>query len=449
MKYLNISLFVFVTICAPAFGVSPTNNLSTTLAAEKYGNLLKNKSFFVFPALHEEPIKWFDSIPEGNISDCLKKKSFVLNPRPGEFFVFQLGVWALKQDVKDVQIEFSDFKDGRGKLISANRLTCFNKGGIDFKGKSFSKEINVSTGRVQALWVGIDMDSIKAGDYKGSVSVLANKEKHVVPIQLVVSGEAVANHGYNEGSRLSRLNSTVGINEEITKGYIPIEVEDNTIKILGRTLKLADNGLPASIVSYFGPSNQSLVNEGEPIVDHPFRFVIEKENGDIIRLVPGQLTFQDKTPSKIVWSVMNTSDEFTLECTGQMEFDGFVDYRLKLIAKNELKIKDIRLEIPIVDKKAEYMMGLGHEGGYRAPDWKWKWDVSKNQDMLWVGGVNGGLRIKWKAENYVRPLVNIYYEFGPLKLPPSWGNGGKGGVNVGKEKDEVIINAFSANRESS
>jgi hypothetical protein len=67
--------------------------------------------------------------------------------------------------------------------------------------------------------------------------------------------------------------------------------------------------------------------------------------------------------------------------------------------------------------------------------------------MLWVGGVNGGLRVKWKAENYVRPLVNIYYEFGPLKLPPSWGNGGKGGVSVGKEKEEVIINAFSANRE--
>ncbi len=148
-----------------------------------------------------------------------------------------------------------------------------------------------------------------------------------------------------------------------------------------------------------------------------------------------------------VWRVMNVSDEFTLECTGQMEFDGFVDYKLKLIAKNQLKIKDIRLEIPVVDKKAEYMMGLGHEGGFRAPGWKWKWDVSKNQDMLWVGGVNGGLRVKWKAENYVRPLVNIYYEFGPLKLPPSWGNGGKGGVSVGKEKEEVIINAFSANRE--
>ena len=450
MKYLIISLFVLVGICTPAFGTSPSNNLSTTLAIEKYSHLLKNKSFFVFPALREEPIRWFDSIPEGKILDGLKQKKFVLNARPDEFFVFQLGVWALKQDVKDIQIEFSDLRDGRSKVITANKLTCFNKGGMDYKGNSFSKEINVSSGRVLALWVGIDLDSIKGGVYKGSISVLANKEKHVVPIQLEVSGKAVANHGYDEGSRLSRLawlNSTVGINEEISKGYIPVEVEDHTIKILGRTLKLAENGLPASIISFFGPSNQTLVNEGEPIVNHPFQFVVEKENGDIIRLVPGKLTFRNKTPSKIGWSVKSVSDGFTLECTGQLEFDGFVDYSLKLTATNPVKIKDIRLEIPIVDSKAEYMMGLGHEGGFRTPDWKWKWDVSKNQDMLWVGGVNGGLRIKWKAENFVRPLVNIYYEFCPLKLPPSWGNQGKGGVNIGKEKDEVVINAFSADRE--
>jgi hypothetical protein len=98
-----------------------------------------------------------------------------------------------------------------------------------------------------------------------------------------------------------------------------------------------------------------------------------------------------------------------------MEFDGFVDYRLKLTSKTELKIKDIRLEIAIEENKANYMMGLGHEGGSRTPDWKWKWDVSKNQDMLWIGAVNGGLRFKWKSENYTRPLINIYYEFGPGK----------------------------------
>ena len=79
--------------------------------------------------------------------------------------------------------------------------------------------------------------------------------------------------------------------------------------------------------------------------------------------------------------------------------------KLKLISKNPVRVKDIRLEIPVEKGKAVYMMGLGHEGGIRDSDWKWKWDISKNQDMLWVGAVNGGLRVKLKAENYVRPLV--------------------------------------------
>jgi hypothetical protein len=67
--------------------------------------------------------------------------------------------------------------------------------------------------------------------------------------------------------------------------------------------------------------------------------------------------------------------------------------------------------------------------------------------MLWVGAVNGGIRVKWKAENYVRPLINVYYEYGPLKLPPSWGNEGKGGITTGKKNRDVVINAFSGNRE--
>ena len=110
-------------------------------------------------------------------------------------------------------------------------------------------------------------------------------------------------------------------------------------------------------------------------------------------------------------------------------------------------MKDIRLEIPVVKEKAEYMMGLGQEGGFLTPSLKWKWDASKDQDILWVGAVNGGLRIKWKAENYVRPLVNVYYEFRPLNMPPSWWNKGNGGVNVGLQQDDVVINAYSGARE--
>ena len=267
---------------------------------------------------------------------------------------------------------------------------------------------------------------------------------------MVVLGEIISNHGYNEGNRLSRLkwlNSTVGIDDEITKGYIPVKREGNTINILGRSLKIAKNGLPASITSFFSGSNHAIGDNGHSIVDESFRFLIEKENGEIVKLIPGTLNFTQQTPSLIVWKVINKSKEFELECEGVMEFDGFVDYKLKLTSKKEVKVKNIRLEIPVKKENAEYMMGLGHEGGYRTAEWKWNWDQSKNQDMLWVGSVNAGLRVKWKADNYVRPLVNIYYAFGPLNLPGSWDNKGKGGVDVMEKNDDVVIEAYSGYRE--
>ena len=126
-------------------------------------------------------------------------------------------------------------------------------------GNPFSKEVKVTGGRIQALWIGIDLDGVSEGNYTGSVSVLANGERQAVPLLLKIGGDVIPNHGYNEGYRLSRLNwlnSTVGIDEEITKGFLPVKVEGNRISILGRMMNISESGLPASITSYFSASNQ-------------------------------------------------------------------------------------------------------------------------------------------------------------------------------------------------
>lgn len=441
---------LFLTTLVLSIGDKPAGNLPTTVAIEKYGDLLKDRSFLVYAEVREQPVRWFDSIPEGKIKAALHPTDFVMHAQPGEYFVFQLGVWALREDLSNVQVEFQNMKGKNVEYISAERMTCFNQGGLDIYGDTFSKEINVQGGRVQALWLGVDLEGVEAGTYSGSVTVIANGEKQAVPLRLIVSGDALDNHGYNEGKRLSRLNwlnSTAGIDEAVTKGYPAVAIDKNTIHVLGRTLSLDKTGLPSSIKSFFSPSNQSLMEKGQAVTNKPFRFMIELTNGKVIRLSAGELNFTEQTPSKVAWRVLNTSEFCDLECAGQMEFDGFVDYKLRLTAKVPLQVKDIRLEIPVVKEKAEYMMGLGHEGGKRVPEWKWKWDVSKNQDMLWMGAVNGGLRVKWKGEDYVRPLVNIYYAFGPLNMPRSWSNDGHGGVDVIQQKSDVAIHAYSGPRQ--
>lgn len=389
-----------------------------------------------------------------NLDNKLSLPPVRYSARPGQFFVFHLNVPAGTQTLNDLQINFAALQlsgsSADRNLIPETRFTCFNAGGIDFKGNQFTKKIDIPAGQVQELWMGIDLDGVAAGVYQGSVTISSGSQKQMVPIELTVTGEIVPNHGYDAGKSLARLNwlnSDVGIDEDVTKDFIPVKVVGKRISILGRTLEIADNGLPAAITTFFGPSNQEINDRGEPLINSPFRFVIETSDGVIIRLKTGLLNILEQTQSKVKWSVLNSSREFDLECTGVMEFDGFIDFKLKLVAKTAVKVKDIRLEIPMNKEKSEYMMGLNHEGGFRKADWKWKWDITKNQDMLWIGAVNGGMRIKWKAANYRRPLVNIYYEFGRLNLPPSWGNEGKGGVNVGGKDANVLISAYSGSRE--
>jgi hypothetical protein len=448
MKYA----FVFLAVFLISLIAKPSDNhLSTKEALEKYGNRLNERKFLAYPELRETPIKWFDSIPERKIESTLSSSVFQMSADGGEYYVWQIGIWAVQEDLREVKVLFSEFKGEKENLtIPVSKMTCFNTGGINYHGEAFNKSVSISNGRVQALWLGIDLEGVASGTYTGSVSVLAGGEKQLIPVCLSVSENIVPNRGYNDDKKLSRLdwlNSRIAIDEEVTKGFTPVQLEENKLSILGRSVSLGKNGLPASMISYFNSSNQALIKKGEQIINHPFRFCIEKDNGHIIRLKPGILEYLGKTSSRISWKVMNTSLECDLEVFGTMEFDGYMEYQLKLTAKVPFSVKDIRLEVPMELENSRYMMGMGHEGGYRTPDFRWTWDRAKHQDMLWVGGVNGGMRIRLKAENYVTPLINIYYEYHPLNLPPSWGNQGNGGLNVVQNENDVCLTAYSGQRD--
>ncbi|MEX2594169.1 MAG: glycoside hydrolase domain-containing protein [Anditalea sp.] len=425
------------------------NYISTETAAKSYSGL-SEEAFYIFPETRENPLKWNDSLQVSWLDNDYSKTNYVLQAQPAEYFVYQVGVWAIKSDLKNIKLSFSDLKATNGKTISSKMISCFNTGGVDYLGNHFTKEVAIQSGKVQSLWIGVDLSEVAKGTYYGTAEVAANNKTQKVKIQLEVDGEEVKDHGFNEGKRLSRmhwLNNTLGINDEVTKGYQAVSRNGNTLHILGRTLDIAANGLPSGIASYFAASNQNITQKAEPIISEALRFVIEKENGDIIALQPGKLQFTAQAPGFIAWEVKSSSSECELVCSGRLEFDGFADYSLTLKALEPLKIKDIRLEVPVDSAKSAYMMGLNHEGGLRPASWQWKWDTTKHQDALWMGAVNGGLRLKLKSDNYTLPLVNIYYKFGPLNLPPSWGNDNKGGVEVREKGDAVWINAYSGSRE--
>jgi hypothetical protein len=407
-----------------------------------------DRNFLLFPEARANSIRLLDGIPSVWAKrDAKQLESIELTAQPGEYFVFQIGVFAARADINSIQWHSSGFK-GQTNL---NGLTCFNLEGTDIAGKKIIKKISVRKGEVQPLWFGVQIPETAIGEFTTRIEINAKDQKpQAVTVKLNVAGMVVKNNGFDDGNRLSRmawLNSVLGESDQVTKGYTPMVKREMGFSILGREVKIAANGLPQEMNSFFGPNNETLVKTAQPILKEAMRFVVELANGQVLNFRPGKLQWMRATPAQLQWKVLNTSVEASLEVIGTAEFDGFVGYQIKLISKQNLAVKDIRLEIPMTAKMSGYMMGMGKEGGFRPESWSWKWNVQKKgQDDIWIGGVNGGLRIKLKDDNYRRQLVNVYYPFCPLLLPKSWGNENKGGATIETIDHAAKLTAFSGER---
>jgi len=379
------------------------------------------KTYLTFPEARENSIRRLDGLPEvwtrRKAQDLTR---FVGDVRPGEYYIFQVGVFAARQDLKNLKVTF--FTLMGSTPIGKSAWTCFNLGGIDSLGHPFTKRIDVPKGRVQPLWFGVQVPVGAKGMYTGTLTIACeNAPQTRIDLTLNVTGAVLPHGGVDDAHRLARLawlNSVIAHDDEVTRGYEPVVRRRRTFDLLGRRVRLSRNGLPAAISSLFGPNNQRLIEQDQPILAGRF------------------------------WSVTNACEDVELLLEGAAEFDGFLGYRLTLKPLRDMRVKDIRLEIPLTRGMSKYMMGMGKTGGLRPEKWNWKWDVEKkSQDAVWVGGVNGGLRLKLKGANYRRQLVNVYYEFCPLHLPESWGNGDKGGVEVLTTSEGALIKAYGGARE--
>jgi hypothetical protein len=408
-------------------------------------------AYWVFGESRENPICRRDAVPADWLSQPDRRLARFGGPaRPGEFTVFQLGLWAGEQDLEAVTLEFSALKSPAGE-IPATACRCFNLGGIDFMGQPLKKTVAVPAGNLQALWIGIDVPAAAAGRYEGTVTIAARGVlPTTVKVTLEVTGDVLRDHGDADASRLARLrwlDSTIGLDDQkVVKPFIPLQREGRRIRLLGRTVEVGDNGLPARIQSFFSASNTRLIDKPLELLAAPMQFEIEGAGG-VEPIAFGPLTFDKETPCAITWRAGGQSAAFDVEVTGGLEFDGHFDWRLRLTALREVSIKDVRLGVHHAGGAAPYFLGLG-QGGCRCPEaLEWRWDTTYYQDAYFVGAVNGGVQLRFKGANYVKPLLNVYYKYGGLNLPESWGNEGKGGLTLKREADQsVAVKVYSGDR---
>lgn len=423
-------------------------------SSEQMKALLKEKpasGFFCFTEDRMHDIRLENAIPARWAGrDIQSRNSFRGKTQPGEYYTWQIGIFAPFHAVEGIQIECSDLKNERGDKIKAASLECLNLGGTDKTGKKFRKQVNVEKGNVQALWMGTDIPSSAQGTYTGKVYVkdrAGNTE--TIDVALIVEGNVLADHGDNEGWRKTRLrwlNSTIGVADTPTAPYTALRQKENVLTWLGGDVELAATGLPSAITTRYDANNQ-LSSVENPILANAMTFVIETADG-VESLKGGKVRITEKSAVNISWVSKQQSRNFEVSCTGSLGYDGIANMSIQVKAKREVSVKDIRLEIPYTTYASTYMMGLGHKGGYR-PDslMTWKWDVNRHQDKIWMGNVNAGLNIRMMDDNFVRPLVNIYYSLGKLNMPKSWGNDGRGGVDIYPSKaGETRMIAYSGER---
>lgn len=430
----------------------PMEVIATGKEVDKLIKTNTHKDYLVFaedrrhPAkmLHFLPQRWVQKGVAGTFSDAAMK---------GENFSYQLGVYPVTKNLQNVRVIFNSLNDGKGHSIPASAMSCLNTDGIRYNGSPFNATVNVEKGNIQAMWCLVNVpEKVAAGTYKGIATVKAdNAPETSIRIALIVKNQRAVSGGVNNPqlqTRLTWLNSTLAQKNEVIKPYTPLLVNDMNINLLGRKVILAKSGFPEQIQTFFTPEMTGMTSTPKNILGEGIHFhIISSATHKDIAFKNEGVTFIQKDPGTVKWTAMNTSDHLNLEVSGSIEFDGYINYTVKLTAQKDVELDDDKFHIPFDKNTSKYLMGLGQKGGLRPDTVNWKWDVAKkNQDGAWIGDVNAGLQYSLRDEHYVRPLNTNFYLQKPLVLPTSWGNGGKGGMTIAAEGNAILAETYTGPR---
>ncbi len=319
---------------------------------------------------------------------------------------------------------------------------CLYCEGNDYRGRHFKKNAHLDAGKEKRLWCLIPIGKYEAaGTRLGKVIVISNEEEIAsASITLNVTRSVVGDEQFEDPKNLKRLawlNSKYAIDGTVTHPYTPVKTDGKTVSVLGRSITFSDCGLPASVKSYF-TEDIRMSDTALEILSAPFRFTA---CGEAFENESFEISSCDEGAD--IHSV-NNNGHFRMDVQSRVEFDGYADFKITLTALQDADISDIAMDVPVAPECTKYFMGLGKEGGYFDRDIKFKWSSERHQDNFWVGAVNGGIRVKLTGENYIKPLVNIYYSQKPMAVPESWGNGDRGGINFDSEGS--VFNIYSGER---
>lgn len=423
------------------------------IATKKETNDIKAKyptdDFIVFPEDRMYPIKMQNDLPYRWIQKG-SSNSFIGTASKGENYAFQLGVYALK-DLKNVEVGFGDLKSSNGKVISSKYINCLNTNGTSYDNKPLVETINVASGKIQPMWITVNIPkNTTAGIYAEKFRVKANGKSKIIDVKITIGSEVLADAGVgkpNKQTRLTWLNSTLAQSNTVVAPYTPLTVDGNVISLLGRKFEINADGFPKQIQTFFNSEMTAYTEKPNNILYEPIHFHFYNTPKTQEKFTASNFQITSREAGIVKWAASNTSANLQMDVEGNLEFDGYVHYVVKLTVLNDVEFSNVDFHIPFDKGSTKYLMGLGEKGGVRPDTVKWKWDVAhKNQDAVWIGNVNAGLYYNLRDENYVRPLNTNFYLQKPLLLPKSWGNDNRGGIQINVKGSSMLADNFTGAR---
>lgn len=346
-----------------------------------------------------------------------------------EVFVFQL---ALLSECDD-RIEAIK---SRGNI----EISCINTDIVDKFGNSGKQSVNLKSNCIQPLFFTAVADTVGKREEKCTVTIKTVRETRSFEMLFKINSDKIENRGYNDLWRLSRikwLNSDLCIDDTAVQPYTLPEIKEGSFAILGREIKLSKCGMPEQIYSKFSEAVEIQEKISKKLFQNPTVFSV----GNVP--LPDGVTNSKLFGNRIESVTVCENDLYSAVVKSVLRYEGLLEYSVKITPKTDFQAENVCLDFYISPECSKLMHGLGHRAS-AAEDIDFKWDNQKQQDSLFIGCVNCGMRVKLKAENYIRPLINIFYKNLPLKTPAeTWDNNGHGGISVKKENKCTHISAFT------
>ena len=336
-----------------------------------------------------------------------------------------------QNEVYTVQIAAVSDCDDIIKSVSSRsdtvKITCINTDITDKFGRSDTRSVKIEKNIIQPLFFILEAKRIGSRNERAEIELECESGKYTLTAEIKITETAVENNGFDDIESLARLkwlNSTLVQDDSLVKPFTKPEIDGDTVHILGRDIELCENGLPKQVYSRFDESISLCSDAQKELFAKPCEFLIgDKKAGG------NHFTFQCFN-NRIETRSSEETEKYSLEVESVIRYDGQLLYSVKITPKTAFETENISADFYISKDCSSLMHGLGHRAS-EAQNLDFRWDADKQQDCIYLGSANCGMRVKFKAENYIRPLVNIFYKNLPLNIPDTtWDNHKNGDIKV-------------------